>query len=98
MARLLREADRDLAKGLTVSDICRKVGIAEGLITDGDSSVTRSKSTRNAALANWRSRWNASSGSSPNCSWTNRCSRTSQKKPPQQNLWVDSGSGRRPRL
>ena len=28
VARLLREADRDLAKGLTVSDICRKVGIA----------------------------------------------------------------------
>jgi putative transposase len=29
VARLLREADRDLAKGLTISDICRKVGIAE---------------------------------------------------------------------
>src|SRR5208337_2755099 len=29
VARLLREADRDLAKGLTVSDICRTVGIAE---------------------------------------------------------------------
>ena len=29
VARLLREADRDLAKGLTVSDICRKQGIAE---------------------------------------------------------------------
>ena len=29
VARLLREADRDLAKGLTVSDICRKVGIAQ---------------------------------------------------------------------
>jgi putative transposase len=29
VARLLREADRDLANGLTVSDICRKVGIAE---------------------------------------------------------------------
>ncbi len=29
VARLLREADRDLAKGLAVSDICRKVGIAE---------------------------------------------------------------------
>ena len=28
VARLLRAADRDLAKGLTVSDICRKVGIA----------------------------------------------------------------------
>ena len=25
----LREADRDLAKGLTVPDICRKVGIAQ---------------------------------------------------------------------
>ena len=29
VARLLREADRDLAKGLTVSDICRKQDIAE---------------------------------------------------------------------
>ena len=29
VARLLREADRDLAKGLTVSDICCKQGIAE---------------------------------------------------------------------
>jgi putative transposase len=27
--RLLREADRDLAKGLTVSDVCRKLGIAD---------------------------------------------------------------------
>ena len=29
VARLLREADRDLAKGLTISDFCRKEGIAE---------------------------------------------------------------------
>jgi putative transposase len=29
IARLLREMDRDLAKGLTVPDICRKHGIAE---------------------------------------------------------------------
>ena len=29
ITRILREADRDLAKGLTVADICRKVGIAE---------------------------------------------------------------------
>jgi putative transposase len=29
VARLLREVDRDLAKGLTVADICRKVGIAQ---------------------------------------------------------------------
>jgi putative transposase len=27
--RLLREADRDLAKGLTVADVCRKLGIVE---------------------------------------------------------------------
>ena len=26
---VLREAERDLAKGMTVSDICRKQGIAE---------------------------------------------------------------------
>jgi putative transposase len=25
--RVLREADRDLAKGLTISDVCRKLGI-----------------------------------------------------------------------
>jgi putative transposase len=29
VVRLLPEADRDLAKGLTISDICRKQGIAD---------------------------------------------------------------------
>ena len=29
VAHSLREADHDLAKGLTISDICRKQGIAE---------------------------------------------------------------------
>ena len=29
VARLLRDADRDGAKGATISDICRKQGIAE---------------------------------------------------------------------
>jgi putative transposase len=29
VTRLLREADHDLAKGLAVSDICRKHGIAQ---------------------------------------------------------------------
>jgi len=29
VARLLRDVDRDPAKGLTVSDSCRKIGIAE---------------------------------------------------------------------
>jgi transposase-like protein len=30
VARSLREADHDLAKGLTISDVCRKQGMAEG--------------------------------------------------------------------
>ena len=29
--RLLREADRDLAKGLTVGDICQKLGIRSAI-------------------------------------------------------------------
>jgi putative transposase len=29
VARLLRDVDHDLAKGLTISDACRKIGIAE---------------------------------------------------------------------
>jgi putative transposase len=31
IARLLREAERDLAKGLTVLDICRKHGISQSM-------------------------------------------------------------------
>ncbi len=29
VARLLKNADRDLAKGSSVADICRKVGVAQ---------------------------------------------------------------------
>ena len=29
IARMLKDADRELAKGLTVSDFCRKVGVAQ---------------------------------------------------------------------
>ena len=29
VTRLLREVERDLAKGLTVADVCRKIGVAE---------------------------------------------------------------------
>ena len=29
IVRLLREADRDLAKGLTIADVCRKLGISQ---------------------------------------------------------------------
>lgn len=31
ITRLLKEADRDLAKGLTVSDMCRKHGICQSM-------------------------------------------------------------------
>jgi hypothetical protein len=34
VALLLREADRDLAKGLTISDICRKQGISKSWRAD----------------------------------------------------------------
>jgi hypothetical protein len=40
VTRLLKDADRDLAKGLTVSDFCRKVGVAR----DSWPSMTRSRS------------------------------------------------------
>ena len=29
VTRLLKDADRDLAKGLTVADVCRKLGITQ---------------------------------------------------------------------
>ena len=29
IARMLREADRELAQGLTVPDVCREIGIAQ---------------------------------------------------------------------
>ena len=29
ITRMLREADRELAKGLTVPDVCRKLGIGQ---------------------------------------------------------------------
>ena len=31
ITRLLKEADRDLTKGLTVSDVCRKHGIGQSM-------------------------------------------------------------------
>jgi putative transposase len=29
VAQVLREVDRDLAKGLTIADVCRKIGVAQ---------------------------------------------------------------------
>ena len=80
VARLLREADRDLAKGLTVSDFCRKHGIAETTYIVGDSDTLPARSITIADAGNWSSRSIASRGWWPSCSWTKRCCRTSQKK------------------
>src|SRR5262249_13190293 len=39
VARLLRDVDRDLAKGLTVSDACRKIGIGETRSDNGSEFI-----------------------------------------------------------
>ena len=80
VTRLLKDADLDLAKGLTVSDFCRKVGVAQTTYLAGESGMTPNRSIPTAAVASWRSRSSGSSGSWPSCSWINRCFRMSPKK------------------
>ena len=80
ITRLLKEADRDLAKGLTVSDICRKHGIGQSMYYRWREKPTPPRSTPIAGAVSWRSRSIGSRSWSPSCSWTKRCSRTLQKK------------------
>ena len=47
--RLLREAQRDLAEGLTVSDVCRKLGVSQ-------NAYYRPRSMMPAVCASCRSR------------------------------------------
>jgi putative transposase len=79
ITRLLKDADRDLAKKLTVSDICRKHGISQSMYyrwrdkrdpkkVDGDRQH-REMEIENDRLRSW----------SPSCSWTIRYYRTFQK-------------------
>jgi len=70
VARLLRKANPDPANGLTVSVICRKVGIPRRPIIGGDSDTTQTRSTPRADAASWRPRLNASSRWWPSYSWT----------------------------
>ena len=51
IVRLLRDADQDLAKGLTISDVCRKLGIAENTCSSGRSSGNPSTRCSPAAPA-----------------------------------------------
>ena len=79
--RLLREADRDLAKGLTRR---RRLPQArhqrEHLLPLATTASTSARSMTPAASRTRRPRSTASSSWSPSCSWTRRCSRTSPKK------------------
>lgn len=77
---MLRDADRDLAKGLRVGDISRKLGIAQNTYADGGDDTTPLKSTPMADAANWMWRWGVSKNWWLICSWTNGRSRTSRKK------------------
>ena len=80
VARLLREADRDLAKGLTVSDFCRKHGIAETTYYRWRQRHAPGQVDNDRRCRELESRSIASRGWWPSCSWTKRCCRTSQKK------------------
>ena len=49
--RLLREADQDLARGLTVADVCRKAGISQNTYhrwrrLDGSATVDEGRRVR----------------------------------------------------
>jgi hypothetical protein len=80
ITRLLKEADRDLAKGLTVSDICRKHGIGQSVYYRWRQKRDLTRSIPIAGAASWSSRWIGSRSWSLSCSWTKRCSKTLQKK------------------
>jgi len=47
--RKLREAEVELAKGLTTADVVRKLEITEQTYTDGGRSTAASASTRRSA-------------------------------------------------
>jgi transposase-like protein len=78
--RLLRDAEGDLAKGLTVSDVCRKLGIAENTYYRWRQQHDPAQVDESRRIRQLRPRSSAASCSSPSCSWTRKCSRRSPKK------------------
>ena len=68
VAHILREADRDLAKGLTVPDICRKIGIAQTTYYRWRQQHDPTRSMASAGVASWRLRSTASRSWLPSCS------------------------------
>jgi hypothetical protein len=80
VARILRDGDRDLGKGVTVSDICRKVGIAETTYyrrrqQHDPQQIDTDRHCRELELGVDRLKRLV-----PSCSSTSRCPRTSQEK------------------
>ncbi len=65
VSRLLRDFDRDLAKGLTVPDICRKMGIAETTYYRWRKRHDPAQGNTTAAAVSFSPRSSGSSGSSP---------------------------------
>jgi hypothetical protein len=69
VTRVWREPYRDLAKGLTVSNLCLGIGITETTYyTGGVRDMTRSKLMRIADVGNRNSRLSISKSSSTSCS------------------------------
>ena len=79
VAHRLREADRDLAKGLTVPDICRKVELCKQPIIAGVSNTPPTRSMASGEVANRNSRLTVSEVVAE-LLLTTKCSRTSPKK------------------
>ena len=80
ITRLLKEADRDLAKGLTVSDVCRKHGIGQSMYYRWRQKLDPAKAILIAGAVSWSSRSIGLRSWSLSSSWTRRCSRTLLKK------------------
>jgi len=66
VARWLKDADRDLVKGLTVADIRRKIGVAQTTYYRWRRTHDPSRSMPTDAAASLKPKSIGSSGSSPN--------------------------------
>ena len=98
VARLLRDVDRDLAKGLTVSDACRKIGIAETTYYRWRQRHDPATVDADRRCRELESEVERLKRLVAELMLDKQMLQDIAKKAPQQNLWVRSGSGSRPRL
>src|SRR5262249_49203733 len=78
IARLLWEADRDLAKGLTVSDICRKHGILQSTFYCWGEKLDHDKADTDRWCRELELEVDRPKKLVAELIWTNKCSRTLQ--------------------